>query len=254
MARGTQYAWPTNRETECDVSDKLLTPTGPQTNDAESLDYIFKQMLSGYCFIEIVEVKAIKGEAPNLTVDVLPLVARLDQNNQMIQNAVVYNIPVYRAQRGNSAIIMNPVPGDIGWIAVCDRDNSVARANRKASVPGSRRAHSKSDAIYMGGLLNRPPTQFMEFADGALNITSPNPVNITCSKATVAAPQGVTIDTPSAHFTGDVTADGNITDNAGTQASSLKMLRDNYNDHKHPVRGVQPGSSSVISNATDKPS
>ncbi|WP_440863099.1 hypothetical protein [Symbiopectobacterium purcellii] len=108
--------------------------------------------------------------------------------------------------------------------------------------------------LYMGGLLNRPPTQFMEFADGALNITSPNPVNITCSKATVAAPQGVTIDTPSAHFTGDVTADGNITDNAGTQASSLKMLRDNYNDHKHPVRGVQPGSSSVISNATDKPS
>ncbi|MGL9734786.1 MAG: hypothetical protein ACR5LF_00670 [Symbiopectobacterium sp.] len=104
----------------------------------------------------------IKGEAPNLTVDVLPLVARLDQNNQMIQNSVVYNRPVYRAQpvvynrpvyraqRGNSAIIMNPVPEDIGWIAVCDRDNSVACANRKESVPGSCLAHSKSDAIYIG--------------------------------------------------------------------------------------------------------
>ncbi|MEQ9910999.1 phage baseplate protein [Pectobacterium polaris] len=236
------------------MEERLFTPTGPQTNDAESLDYIFKQIFSGYFFAEIVEVKAIKGEAPNLTVDVLPLVSRLDQNNQMIKNTTVFNIPVYRIQRGNSAIIMNPVPGDIGWIAVCDRDNSIARANRKESVPGSRRAHSKSDAIYMGGILNMPPTQFIEFADGELNITSPNPVNINCSTATVTAPGGVTIDTPIAHFTGSITADGNITDNSGTQSASLKTLRDNYNVHVHQVSGVQPGSSTVNSNQTDRPS
>lgn len=236
------------------MEEKLFTPTGPQTNDAESLNYIFKQMMSGYFFTEIVEVKAFKGDAPNITVDVLPLVTRLDQNNQMIQNSVVYSIPVFRLQRGGSAIIMDPVPGDIGIIMVCDRDTSVARVNRSQSVPGSRRAHSKSDAIYLGGILNMQPTQFIEFADGALNITSPNPVNITCSVATITAPGGVTVDAPEAHFTGNVTADGNITDNSGTQAASLKTLRDNYNLHIHPVSGVQSGSSTVNSNTTDKPS
>ena len=236
------------------MQEKLFTPTGPQTNDAESLNYIFKQMMSGYFFTEIVEVKAIKGEAPNLTVDVLPLVTRLDQNNQMIQNSVIYSIPVFRLQRGSSAIIMNPVVGDIGLMLVCDRDNSVARANRKESVPGSRRSHSKSDGVYIGGIINMQPTQFIEFADGAINITTPNPVNINCSTATITAPGGVTVDSPLAHFTGSITADGNITDNAGTQASSLKTLRDNYNTHKHDVSGVEPGSATVKSNETDKPS
>lgn len=236
------------------MEGKLFTPTGPQTNDAESLDYIFKQMLAGYFFAEIVEVTSVRGEAPNLVVDVLPLVTRLDQKMQMVQNSVVYNIPVFRLQRGNSAIIMNPVAGDIGVMLVCDRDNSVARANRRESVPGSRRAHSRSDGVYIGGIINMQPTQFIEFADGEINITTPNPVNITCSTATITAPSGVTVDSPLAHFTGNITADGNITDNAGIQTSSLKTLRDNYNAHTHDVSGVEPGSATVKSNGTDKPS
>lgn len=225
-----------------------------QSNDANAFASSFKKLLTSNYFINVVEVMAVRGVAPNLVVDVLPLVAEVKSDGGgMIQGSQIFNIPVWRLQRGNSAVIMNPVAGDIGMIAICDNDTSVVRANRKESVPGSKRTHSRSDAIYLGGILNGQPTQFIEFADGAINITTPNPVNVNCSKATIVAPSGVEITAPLAHFSGNITADGNITDNAGTQSASLKSLRDKYDDHKHPVAGVQSGSSTVTSNITDSP-
>ncbi|HAX6840159.1 phage baseplate protein [Escherichia coli] len=235
------------------MADYLFTPTSAQTSDAENLSYVFKKLLSGAFFIELVEVTAIRGTAPNLVVDVIPLVTRTDPSGATIQNSEIFNVPVFRLQRGASAVIMNPVPGDIGMIAVCDRDNSIARANRKQSVPGSKRTHSKSDALYLGGFLNNQPSQFIEFADGAINITTPNPVNINCSSANITAPDGVNVTTPTMHVTGNITAGGDITDNNGTQSASLKTLRDKYDQHKHPVPGVQTGGSTVTSNTTDKP-
>ncbi|EPB4205602.1 TPA: phage baseplate protein [Yersinia enterocolitica] len=223
-----------------------------QSNDSDAFASSFNKLLNSNYFIRLATVTAVRGAAPNLVVDVLPLVAEVRSSDRtIIQGSQIYNIPVWRLQRGSSAIIMNPVAGDIGLIAVCDVDISVARAARKESVPGSNRKHSQSDAIYLGGLLNGQPTQFIEFADDALNITSPNPVNITCSKANITAPDGVEMQTPLLHVSGNITADGNITDNAGTQAASLKELRDKYNSHDHDVVNVQGGSSTITSNATD---
>ncbi|EAU2329960.1 phage baseplate protein [Salmonella enterica] len=220
------------------MADHLFTPTSAQTSDAENLSYVFKKLLSGAFFIELVEVTAIRGTAPNLVVDVIPLVTRTDPSGATIQNSEIFNVPVFRLQRGASAVIMNPVPGDIGMIAICDRDNSIARANRKQSVPGSKRMHSKSDALYLGGFLNQAPTQYVEFADNKINIVAPNGVNIT---------------TPDMYVSGNIRAGGDITDNVGTQSASLKTLRDKYDQHKHTVPGVQTGGSTVTSNTTDKP-
>lgn len=220
------------------MADHLFTPTSAQTSDAENLSYVFKKLLSGAFFIELVQVTAIRGDSPNLVVDVIPLVTRTDPSGATIQNSEIFNVPVFRLQRGLSAVIMNPVPGDIGMIAICDRDNSIARANRKQSVPGSKRMHSKSDALYLGGFLNQAPTQYVEFADNKINIVAPNGVNIT---------------TPDMYVSGNIRAGGDITDNVGTQSASLKTLRDKYDQHKHPVPGVQTGGSTVTSNTTDKP-
>ncbi|EMU9504834.1 TPA: phage baseplate protein [Enterobacter asburiae] len=220
------------------MAEHLFTPTSAQTSDAENLSYVFKKLLSGAFFIELVQVTAIRGSAPNLVVDVIPLVTRTDPSGATIQNSEIFNVPVFRLQRGMSAVIMNPVAGDIGMIAICDRDNSIARANRKQSVPGSKRTHSKSDALYLGGFLNQAPTQYVEFADDKINIVAPNGVNIT---------------TPDMYVSGNIRAGGNITDNVGTQSASLKTLRDKYDQHIHPVPGVQTGGSTVNSNTTDKP-
>jgi hypothetical protein len=158
--------------------NEFYTPPASNSNDAESSAFVFEQLLSRQFFIELVMVEEVRGTAPDLVVDVLPLVTQTDPSGAMISNTTIFNVPVFRLQRGNSAIIMNPVAGDIGMIAVCDRDNSGARANRKPSVPGSLRTHSKSDALYLGGFLNGQPTQFVEFADNGINIKSPGTVNI----------------------------------------------------------------------------
>lgn len=160
------------------MADHLFTPTSAQTSDAENLSYVFKKLLSGAFFIELVEVISIRGTAPNLVVDVIPLVTRTDPSGATIPNSEIFNVPVFRLQRGVSAVVMNPVPGDIGMIAICDRDNSIARANRKQSVPGSKRTHSKSDALYLGGFLNSAPTEYVEFTSSGINIKSPGNVNI----------------------------------------------------------------------------
>ncbi|HHK4131260.1 TPA: phage baseplate protein [Enterobacter roggenkampii] len=218
--------------------DNLFTPTGAQTSESESLAYIFEMLLSGHFFIEIVKVVAVRGVAPNLVVDALPLLSRTDSSGAMISNSIIYDLPVWRLQRGNSAVIMDPVVGDIGVIGVCDRDTSLVRANLKESVPGSKRKHNKSDAIYFGGILNAPPTQYVEFADNKINIVAPN---------------GVSITTPDMYVSGNIRAGGDITDNVDTQSASLKTLRDKYDQHKHPVPGIQTGGSTVTSNTTDKP-
>jgi hypothetical protein len=230
------------------MAENLFTPTTPQTNDAESLALIFKKLLSGASFIDLVVVNAIRGTAPNLVVDVTPLVTQVDPTGAMIPNSVVYNVPVWRLQRGNSAVIMDPVVGDIGIIASCDRDNSIARANRKQSVPGSKRTHSKTDAIYFGGVLNNQPTQYVQFADNAINVVSPGNVNVNCNTANITAPGGVNMTTPLLHVIGGgIKADKDITDNAASQSATVKQLRDAYDAHNHPVQNVQSGSSTRTS-------
>lgn len=224
-----------------------------QSNDSDAFASSFNKLLNSNYFIRLATVTDVRGEAPNLVVDVLPLVAEVRSSDRtIIQGSQIYNIPVWRLQRGGSAIIMNPVVGDIGLIAVSDVDISVARSARKESVPGSLRSHSQSDAIYFGGVLNGQPTQFIEFTDGAINITSPNPVNITCSKANIIAPEGVDMTTSLLHVIGGgIKADKDITDNADSQPSTVKQLRDAYNAHDHDVVNVQGGSSTITSNATD---
>lgn len=229
-------------------------PAQSSTNDADMFAATFSKLLSDNHFIKYAQVTAVRGTAPNLVVDVLPLVADVRSEDQtIIPGSEVFNIPVWRLQRGNSAIIMNPVVGDIGMIAIADTDTTVARSSRKESVPGSGRRHSLSDAIYLGGLLNAIPNQVIEFADGSINIRTPNPVNINCSSANITAPEGVTLTTPVVHVTGSIIAGGDITDNSGSQGASLKSLRDSYDEHKHVINGVQTGGSAVTSGVTDKP-
>lgn len=160
------------------MDNNQFTPTRAQINDAESMAYAFDMLMSERYFIEIVKVVDVRGDAPNLVIDAMPLVMRTDRTGAQIQNSILYDIPVFRLQRGSSAIIMNPVVGDIGMIAICDRDTTLVRANRKESVPGSGRKHSKSDALYLGGFLNAQPTEYVEFTSSGINIKSPGTVNI----------------------------------------------------------------------------
>ena len=107
------------------MDNPFFTPPHSPGSDGAALEFIVSKIINGKAFIELAIVNAVRGTAPNLVVDVTPLVTQTDHSGAMIQNVPIYNIPVFRLQRGNSGIIMDPVVGDIGMIAVCDRDNSL---------------------------------------------------------------------------------------------------------------------------------
>lgn len=221
-------------------------PPNVQTSEAEAFAFNFHRLLNSNFFIELVRVVAIKGEAPNLTVDVLPLVTQKDQTGAMIDNSTIFGCPVFRLQRGASAVIMDPVPGDIGMIAVCDSDTTGARATREPSVSPTKRRHSKSDALYLGGFLNAAPTEYVQFTGNEINIVTPGQIQVN-------APSGTTFTTPILHVTGNITAGGDITDNNETQSASLKALRDAYDAHTHQVASVQSGNDTKTSTGTSNP-
>ncbi len=51
---------------------------------------------------------------------VKPMVEGFTGGGDLIPNSVIHGVPVWRLQRGASAVIMPPVEGDIGLIAICD--------------------------------------------------------------------------------------------------------------------------------------
>ena len=104
------------------------------------------------------------------TISALPLVTQVDGNGQPISQGLVNGVPYLPLQYGNNAILMTPVVGDIGLCVFCHSDISTVKKTKKESLPGSYRKHSMSDGIYIGGLLNPAPVNFIEFKDNAINM------------------------------------------------------------------------------------
>lgn len=81
--------------------------------------------------------------------------------------------------------------------------------------------------------------------DGIVVEAAGQPVTVnSVTTLEVTATDGVTLKTPSLKVTGD------ITDNCESNSTTLKALREAYNDHTHPVSGVESGGSTVTSQAT----
>lgn len=107
-------------------------------------------------------------------VSVQPQVSQWDGNNQATQHGTLVNIPYTRIFGGNSAILMDPMAGDLGFMVVCDRDITSFKKNRGMANPGSGRIHDMADGIYIGGVLNSTPTQYITFQNKGITINDVN--------------------------------------------------------------------------------
>ena len=73
---------------------------------------------------------------------------------------------------------MDPVAGDIGMACFASRDISKVKATKGRANPGSKRAYNFSDAMYIGGMLNGTPTQYVQFNADGITLASPVAVNL----------------------------------------------------------------------------
>jgi phage baseplate assembly protein V len=96
------------------------------------------------------------------------------------------------------------------------------------------------------------------FRAGSLDIESTDPINAKSDTSitarapviTAKAATRVVLDTPLVHATGDMTVDGNISDQAGAHGT-LATLRADYDGHHHPVHNVQAGGSTINTDVPD---
>lgn len=182
---------------------------GDSASEFNALRFLVKQMINGVWTATLVQIKAVHGGGLAVagTVDVQPMVNQIDGYGNATAHGTIYGVPYVRLQGGANAIIIDPIVGDIGLAIFADHDISSVIASSDVANPGSLRRFSPSDALYIGGLLNAEPTQYIQFSGG---IVMGSPAVSTTGNLSVGSGATGSFSTP----TGQVVTvvDGIITD------------------------------------------
>lgn len=175
------------------------------TDEANLMDFFIRSIVGRNATATLVQVKAVTnaGEVSAVgLIDVQPMVAQLDGKGKPTAHGVIHNVPYARIQGGTAAIILDPKVGDIGIAIFASHDISSVKNNKAPANPGSRRRFDWADALYVGGVLNGVPAQYIRF-------TSAGEVEIKpASKVTIIGKLDVQGDTA---ITGDVTVSKTLT-------------------------------------------
>jgi hypothetical protein len=150
--------------------------------------FLIEQMLNRAWTATLVKVMAVTnagGVSPVGFVDILPLVAQIDGAGHATPHGTIFHIPYFRMQGGANAIILDPQVGDLGIAVFAAQDISSVKATKAAANPGSRRKFDPADAIYIGGVLNDVPTQYVAFSASGIAIVSAANVSIAAAAGTV---------------------------------------------------------------------
>ena len=204
--------------------------------------------------------------APDMTghVDVLPLVCLTDARDNALTPATLYRLPYSRIQGGVAALVIDPVPGDIGLAVFTKRDSSnVGQAQEQPVQPGSFRIFDQADGFYIGGFLNKAPEIWLELKQNREAVLhAPVKVTVNTTDAVVNASAKTLINSPETELSGNLMVRGNVTwagvgQGHGGQAAvfkgginntggNIKSNNVTLEGHTHP--GVERGGGN-----TDRP-
>lgn len=152
---------------------------GSAASEFDELVFIIRQQLAKISTVKLVQVKAVDAAAK--TVDVQPLVNQLDGQNNATPHGTILGVPYIIWQYGTNAVIGDPVVDDIGIMLCADRDISAVKATKAVAPPGSLRQLDAADGIYLGGILNGDPEQWVKFTDTGMELHDKNDNEITSS-------------------------------------------------------------------------
>lgn len=218
-----------------------------------AISFVIQQALARLGTSTVVRVVAVTnagGLAPVGFVDVQPLVNQLDGAGNSVPHAVLHNLPYFRLQGGADAVILDPKVGDLGIAVFASRDISAVKASKGQANPGSWRSFDMADGLYVGGLLNGTPVQYVQFTAEGINVVSPSKVTITAPQIEGNATEQFSINSPQIVLNGNVNQGSGSFGGTSTWAgnmNTLGTLRNNGKDvgstHTHP--GVQTGPSNT---------
>ncbi|HUW47048.1 MAG TPA: phage tail protein, partial [Dehalococcoidia bacterium] len=79
--------------------------------------------------------------------------------------------------------------GDVGVTVFADRDITAVKNTAKQANPNSNRRFDVADGLYLGGMLNGIPSQYIQFLSNKIQITSPTEIDLNAPLVTVTAPE-----------------------------------------------------------------
>ncbi len=166
-----------------------LSPEGA-SGEYNAYRSLVKQLLNRAntsTLVKIVAVTNSGGLSPVGFVDVQPLVNQVDGARNKMPHGVLHHLPYFRLQGGTDAIILDPKVGDIGIAVFADHDISTVKATKAQANPGSSRRFAMADGVYIGGVLNGTPAQYIQFTNTGINVVSPTAVTVNAPAVTVNA-------------------------------------------------------------------
>lgn len=184
------------------------------TSEYNAQQFLILSVLAGRNHCALVQIMAVTnaGELAKVGfVDVQPMVNQLDGQGNAVPHGVINNLPYFRMQGGTDAIIMDPKVGDIGIAVFADRDISSVKASAAVANPGSMAQGAWSDGLYIGGVLNGVPAQYVQFNAAGIKIFSPTKIHLEAPVIEMVATTSITATTPLFHISGNVTIGGTAT-------------------------------------------
>lgn len=238
------------------------SPFEAQFDQDRAQQFIIEKLLRGLHTCTLVKVQAVRPTGGQVGyVDVVPMVLDTDTGGVVIAQSPIFNVPYVRYQGGSSAVILDPAVDDTGLAMFAERDITNIKATLSSGAAATSRNHSSADGLYIGGVLNPDPTQWVKFLPGSAGIDVHTPGALTGS-----AGGGMTLN-----ITGNasVTASGSATVQAGTTAavkapsvtlgntgaSLLKLLNSVFASWAatHTHSGVTTGSGTTGGPTTSPP-
>lgn len=222
------------------------------TSEYNSTLFLIEQILAGRHHMAIVQVKTVTNNGAVAAVgmvDVQPMVHQLDANGAPVPHGVLHALPYLRLQGGGNAIILDPQAGDIGLAVFADRDISSAKASKAAANPGSMRRNDMADGVYLGGILNGVPTQYVQFSASGIKLHSPAKITLDAPVVEIDAGTSCTINTPqftvngASQFNGTVTTSDTVTAPNVVGTNDVSFGGKSGVNHMHS--GVQSGTSNT---------
>ena len=156
---------------------KGVAPYSANNSDFNAISFIIQQAIREQVNTCIVcKVVARSGAY----VDVLPLVTQISGKGEAVQPTTLYKLPYMRYHAGIAAVILDPVPGDIGLAVFASKDcSNVKTGTSTPQQPGSFRGNTMANGFYIGGFLNKVPSTFVELKQsGEIVITAPGGLTV----------------------------------------------------------------------------
>ena len=207
-----------------------LNATTAAMSDEQAHLFVIETVLSKLNTVTLVKVVSCTnsgGLSPVGFVDVQPMVHQMTGDRKPITHGVIHNVPYFRIQGGANAVIIDPQKGDIGMCAFASRDISSIKKNKAPSPPPSHRTYDWADGLYLGGFLNGTPSQYIQFSDAGIKLSSPKEIEL---DAPTIKMKGAVEQSG-----GDVTVETTISAGEDMKVGSLSLTK-----HKH--NRVQSGS------------